>query len=56
VLSEGRLEHELVEAEVGHQLLLLAIFLLDLSQAAQLRRAEPDRRAFPAGKGLLGDP
>ena len=47
------MEHVLVQAQVGHQLLELPVLFLDLAQPPQLDDHNPGKLPLPAVKDLL---
>src|SRR2546430_12468852 len=49
------LQHHLVQAEIGDQLLELGILLLELPQPPQLRRPQPGKPFLPVEERRLGD-
>ena len=52
---DHRLQYGLVQAQIGHDLLELAVFFLQLAQAAQLGRTNSAVTLIPDVEGLLAD-
>jgi hypothetical protein len=50
------LQHRLVQAEIGHQLLQLAVLLLELTKPLHLRRRQPAVLVPPVVERRLADP
>jgi len=53
---EDLLEHVLVQTQIGHQALELAVLLHKLPKAGQLGDPHPGELTLPPVEGLLGDP